>query len=59
MSSRSGSATPENNQPLSVPPSPYLNLEIYLECHQKAIEQVCFAFIKLEISLYLSSIYIF
>lgn len=32
--------SPENEeQPLSTPPSPFLSLEIYLECHQKAIEK--------------------
>lgn len=40
MSSRSGSTTPEINQPLSTPPSPFLNLEVYLECHRKVLEQV-------------------
>lgn len=34
---RSPSDTEE--QPLSTPPSPFLSLEIYLECHQKAIEK--------------------
>lgn len=40
MSSESGSVTPENDQPLSTPPSPYLDMETYLECHKSAQKQV-------------------
>lgn len=30
----------DENFPLSVPPSPFLSKEVYLECHRLALEQV-------------------
>lgn len=30
----------EEKQPLSVPPSPFLSKEVYLDCHRLALEQV-------------------
>lgn len=32
------------NQLLSTPPSPFLSMQIYKECHRMALEQVCFFF---------------
>lgn len=31
---------PEEDLPLSTPPSPFLSLEIYRECHKLSLEQV-------------------
>ncbi|XP_056640529.1 histone-lysine N-methyltransferase SETD1 isoform X1 [Diorhabda sublineata] len=33
----------DENSPLSVPPSPFLSMEIYLNCHQLALEQAVVA----------------
>lgn len=30
----------EGEAPLSIPPSPFLSKEVYLECHRMALEQV-------------------
>lgn len=30
----------EEKLPLSVPPSPFLSMEVYLECHRQAVEYV-------------------
>lgn len=38
---------PDENAPLSNPPSPFLSKEIYLHCHKSGLEQVAFFLIIL------------